>query len=90
MSASMKRKSEEADDFIVEDKDYKKEVAKENKKAKGKESENEKSDDTVFELGNKRKISVGSFKGNLLINIREFYEDKKTGEEKVRSCISDD
>jgi hypothetical protein len=85
----MKRKSEEADDFIVEDKEYKKEVAKENKKAKGKGSENEGGDNTVFDLGNKRKISVGSFKGNLLINIREFYEDKNTGEEKVRSCVSD-
>lgn len=80
----MKRKSEE-DNFIVEDKEYKKEVAKENKKAKGKGNEDESGEKSEFDLGAKRKISVGAFKGNLLINIREYYEDKNTGEEKV--CV---
>lgn len=33
-------------------------------------------------LGGKRKVMVSTFKGKLLINIREFYEDRATGEEK--------
>ena len=35
--------------------------------------------------GNKRKVTVNEFKGKLLINIREFYDDKATGEEKPGS-----
>eukprot|EP00981_Chlorochromonas_danica_P000225 scaffold51_cov172-Ochromonas_danica.AAC.13 len=36
-------------------------------------------------LGGKRKASVSTFKGKVYINIREFYEDKLTGEEKPGS-----
>jgi hypothetical protein len=32
--------------------------------------------------GSKRKVTVSAFKGQTLINIREFYNDKTTGEEK--------
>jgi hypothetical protein len=39
--------------------------------------------DVLFELGGKKKVSVGKFKGMTLINIREYYEDRATGEEKV-------
>ncbi len=39
----------------------------------------------MFELGGKRKVTVGSFKGKVLVNIREYYEDKNTGEEKPGS-----
>eukprot|EP01039_Chlorochromonas_danica_P010036 gene10036-11103_t len=41
--------------------------------------------EAVFELGGKRKASVSTFKGKVYINIREFYEDKLTGEEKPGS-----
>ncbi len=39
----------------------------------------------MFELGAKRKVTVSVFKGKVLVNIREFYEDKNTGEEKPGS-----
>lgn len=40
-----------------------------------KKSKAEKTDegDGVFDLGNKRKVSVREFKGKVLIDIREFY-----------------
>jgi hypothetical protein len=38
--------------------------------------------EAVFELGGKKKVSVSMFKGRLIVNFREFYEDKQTGEEK--------
>lgn len=38
----------------------------------------------VFELGGKKKVSVGHYKGTILVNIREYYTDQKTGELKVQ------
>jgi hypothetical protein len=35
-----------------------------------------------YSLGRDRRISSSSFKGKRYINIREYYEDKKTGEMK--------
>ena len=35
--------------------------------------------------GGKRKVQVSEFKGRLLVNIREYYDDKVTGEEKPGS-----
>ena len=52
------------------------EEVKEVKKAK-------RTGDAVFELGGKKKVTVQEFKGMQLVNIREFYIDKATGEEKV-------
>jgi hypothetical protein len=40
-------------------------------------------DDGVFDLGGRKKVSVSSFKGSTYINIREYYVDKATQEEKV-------
>ncbi|KUI58444.1 Putative RNA polymerase II transcriptional coactivator [Cytospora mali] len=34
---------------------------------------------TFWELSNKRRIVVQKFKGNVYVNLREYYEDKKTG-----------
>lgn len=36
---------------------------------------------SLFQLSHKRKVSVGSFKGNLLVGIREYWTDKE-GKEK--------
>ncbi|VDM93713.1 unnamed protein product, partial [Onchocerca ochengi] len=36
--------------------------------------------DEMFELGKMRFISVRSFKGKALIDIREYYQDKASGE----------
>ena len=33
-----------------------------------------------FDIGDKRKVTISEFKGKLFINIREYYEDKSTGE----------
>jgi hypothetical protein len=38
--------------------------------------------DSVFELGEKRKVTVSAWKNLPLVNFREFYADTKTGEEK--------
>ncbi len=43
------------------------------------------SSESIFELGAKRKVAVSLFKGNVLVNIREFYEDRATGELKPGS-----
>lgn len=54
------------------------------KKTKGESSSNQQAASTpsVFSIGTKKKISVGSFKGQTLVNIREYYLDRQTGEEK--------
>ncbi|KUI74171.1 Putative RNA polymerase II transcriptional coactivator [Cytospora mali] len=35
--------------------------------------------DSICQLSNKRRIVVQKFKGNVYVNLREYYEDKKTG-----------
>ena len=79
-STSTKRKNDdyEEDDFLVEDDDVPK--RKEGKDAKKVKTS---SGDEMYDIGGKKKLTVGNYKGNLLINIREYYEDKKSGEEKV-------
>jgi hypothetical protein len=39
-------------------------------------------EEIVFSFATMRKVTVGMFKGKLLVNIREYYNDKDTGEEK--------
>lgn len=39
----------------------------------------------ILPTGDKRKVTISVFKGKVLVNIREFYEDKATGEEKPGS-----
>ncbi len=34
----------------------------------------------VLQLSAKRFVSVSNFKGKMLVNIREYYEDKESGE----------
>ena len=46
--------------------------------------------EAMYDLGGKRKLTFSSYKGQRLVGIREYYDDKKTGEEKVlhdNSCI---
>ena len=77
-SAVSKRKNEEddEDDFIVDDDEISsKKSIKKVKSSNG---------DEMYDIGGKKKLTVGNYKGNLLINIREYYDDKKSGEEKVR------
>ena len=35
-----------------------------------------------FQLSKMRKVTVDEYKGNILVNIREYYEDKASGEVK--------
>ena len=77
-----KRKNEEEDEGIFgNDEDN---IPKKNN---GKEAKKAKTGDEMYDIGARKKLTVGNYKGNLLINIREYYEDKKTGEEKVNTFI---
>lgn len=42
-----------------------------------------KSGEAMYDIGGKKKLTLGSFKGVMLVGIREYYDDKKTGEQKV-------
>lgn len=74
----------------AEEEKPKKRPAKKKAKASAKSSENrpskkvKKAEETefVFELSKMRKCTVGTFKGMVLVNIREYYTDKNSGEEK--------
>lgn len=72
---SLKRDRDEEEEF-----EEKAEVAK--KAAKTTKKSTPPIGEAVFTIGPKRKVTVSLFKGNILVNIREFYEDKATGEEK--------
>ena len=72
----MKRKSEEDEDHFIDDDEAPKSKTKDTKKAKV-------TGDEMYDIGAKKKLTVGVYKGNLLINIREYYDDKKSGEEMV-------
>ena len=42
-----------------------------------------KSGEAMYDIGGKKKLTLGSYKGSMLVGIREYYDDKKTGEQKV-------
>lgn len=88
MSGKRKLDDEEDASFGEEESDVQ-EVQKKTKtsstSSKPTKSASRPSDDAVFELGNMRKVTVSVFKGRVLVNFREFYEDKATGEEKPGS-----
>ena len=43
--------------------------------------------EAMYDLGGKRKLTFSSYKGQRLVGIREYYDDKKTGEEKVGELL---
>lgn len=65
-----KKRQEEEEDHEEEEKHPKKK-----KKATGSSS----NVPTSFELSKKKRVSVSVFKGNILIDIREYYEDREDG-----------
>eukprot|EP01038_Epipyxis_sp_PR26KG_P008257 gene8257-11173_t len=78
MSTLAKRSAseEEEEENIVDVKPVK---GDSNKKVK---SANE---EEIFSIGGRRKVGISLFKGKVFVNIREYYEDKNTGEEKPGS-----
>jgi Transcriptional Coactivator p15 (PC4) len=78
-SHNTKRKAEDEEGNLFgdsSDEDTKPKEVKKSKSATG---------DEVYDIGSKKKVTVGSFKGMVLVNIREYYTDKNTGEEKPGS-----
>lgn len=73
------KRDEESDD---NDSDSPLTLVKDNKSEKPKSKKQSVEGDAIFSIGGRRKVIVGKFKNNLLINIREFYEDKTTSEER--------
>ncbi|XP_020604420.1 activated RNA polymerase II transcriptional coactivator p15-like [Orbicella faveolata] len=82
MSKRSKEKPTKSESESSEEEEVKPKKSKTSEKSSSsskKSSRSSKDEDFgVFEIGNKRKVSVREFKGRLLIDIREFYE--KDGE----------
>ncbi|XP_028406935.1 activated RNA polymerase II transcriptional coactivator p15-like [Dendronephthya gigantea] len=75
---SSKRKAEKDDVSSSEDSDAeeRKKIAKKEAKKKSKEKSGKSSEGNyTFEIGKKRNLTVREFKGKVLIDIREYYED---------------
>lgn len=81
-----------SEDFVNSDSDYE-ENSQENEKERSKISSPIKSktistqssnanDEFTFELSGKRRVSVRKFRSSILIDIREYYEDKEIGEDR--------
>ncbi|KAJ3013416.1 UNVERIFIED_CONTAM: Transcriptional coactivator [Siphonaria sp. JEL0065] len=72
----MGTKREKEDDFI----DDSEEVLATKKKAKPSTSAKEPEERTVYNLSAKKRAQIGEFKGHKYADIREFYEEKGSGE----------
>lgn len=68
-SSAESKEEDEEEEYEEEDE----EEQQQKKKAKVKGSVSEKGD-LVFDLNDRKKVTIGEYKGNLLVNIREFYE----------------
>mmetsp|Transcript_11265 Transcript_11265/g.11301 ORF Transcript_11265/g.11301 Transcript_11265/m.11301 type:complete len:110 (+) Transcript_11265:80-409(+) len=72
------------DDDSVEEKEIEEDESMGKKPSKKQRTEEKSTNkgDGIFSIGRDRKVSVSDFKGKKYINIREYYTDKSTGEEK--------
>lgn len=82
---SSKRRLQEEDDEDLESEEVQKKAKTSTSTTKPTKVAGKSNDDVVFDIGNMKKVTVSVFKGRVLVNIREFYEDKTTGEHKPGS-----
>eukprot|EP01035_Chromulina_nebulosa_P024463 gene24463-31858_t len=77
---SKKRSTSEVDEED-DDEEEKVETKPETKTKSNKKSKVSKSE-AIFDIGGSKKVTVSDFKGTTLVQIREYYTDKVSGEEK--------
>mmetsp|Transcript_16786 Transcript_16786/g.21560 ORF Transcript_16786/g.21560 Transcript_16786/m.21560 type:complete len:110 (-) Transcript_16786:244-573(-) len=78
---SLKRHASSDDDSLVSDEEEVNQKKSSSKKMKSRGGRNA-DGDFLIDLGKNKKCCVRSFKGRTLIDIREYYVDKNSGEEK--------
>jgi len=61
---------------------------KKKKQKKRPDPEESDEEETSWEIGKKRKVSINNFKGKVLIDIREYYEDSEGNEKPGKKGIS--
>ncbi|XP_076628421.1 single stranded-binding protein c31A [Colletes latitarsis] len=68
--------NDDSSDEEVKPKKKREAESKEEKVSKKPKRESDEDENTVWDLGNKRQVTVRQFKGNLYVDIREMYYDK--------------
>ena len=76
-----------SEDYVNSDSDYESSSQNDNeRKSKAKDTvavkSSSNSDESSFELSGKRRVTVRKYRSSVLIDIREYYEDKASGEER--------
>lgn len=92
MSISLKRKptkklnEEGTEEFpeeeLEDEEEEEKSSAKKSSRTAAGKSPGAATSSTVFDIGKMKKVSVSNYKDSTLVDIREYYTDKKSGEEK--------
>lgn len=77
------RKEESEDDDDNEEEDEGSVNEDDEEKPKKKAAKKTPAGEVMVDIGAKKKLTFSKYKGIALVGIREYYEDKKTGEEKV-------
>ncbi len=80
-SSSSDSEEDDSEKYSNEKNNEKYSNEKNDEKYNGQQSSSKQSSKTSFELSTRRRITLRKFKSNILIDIREFYEDRSTGEE---------
>jgi archaellum component FlaD/FlaE len=78
---------EEAEAEVEDDDDDEEDEKPKKKKTTKTAAPKAKLGEAMYDIGGKKKLTLGSYKGMMLVGIREYYEDRKTGEQKVSLYI---